>query len=77
MDLHTVSPALAAAIFETGVLLVGEQDHATELRRRLTAPESEIQSPRERLDAALDRIDDHLDESDTGVSATGDAADDE
>ena len=76
VDLHMVSPALAAAIFENGVLLVGEQDHATKLRRQLTAAQSQQQSPRDRLDAALDRIDAHLDESDTGVPATGDAEDD-
>jgi predicted nucleotidyltransferase len=76
VDLHAVSPALATAIFETGVLLVGEQERAAELRRQLTAAESETQSPRERLDAALDRIDAHLDESDHGVPATGGAEDD-
>lgn len=57
VDLHTVSPTLAAAIFENGVLLVGEQEHATELRRQLAAADSEQPSPRERLDEALDRID--------------------
>ena len=76
VDLHTVSPALARAIFEKGVLLVGEQARAAELRRQLTAAESETRSPRERLDAALDRIDAHLDESDPGVPATGGAEDD-
>lgn len=71
VDLHAVSPALATAIFENGVLLVGEQGHATELRRQLTAADSEQPSPRERLGAALDRIDAHLGDSDTGVPATG------
>jgi predicted nucleotidyltransferase len=75
VDLHAVSPALTAAIFENGVLLVGEQEHATELRCQILAAESESQSPRERLDAALDRIDAHLDERDTGVPARGDAED--
>ena len=41
VDLPAVSPALATAIFENGVHLVGEQAHATELRRQLTAAESE------------------------------------
>lgn len=75
VDLHGASPALATAIFETGVLLVGEQEHAAALRRQLTAAESEQQSPRERLDAALDRIDDHLGD-DAGVPATGESEDD-
>jgi len=76
VDLHTVSPALAAAIFENGSLLVGAEEHAAELRRQLTARESDQQSPRDRLDAALDRIDDHLGDGDAGVSATGEAEDD-
>ena len=73
LDLHTVSPALAAAIFEQGILLVGEQAHATELRRQLTTPEADRQSPRDRIDAALARIDDHLADDDGGVSVGGDA----
>jgi predicted nucleotidyltransferase len=73
VDLHAVSPALAAAIFENGILLVGDHEHAAELRSQLTAFESEQQSPRERLNEALARIDAHLDESETGVPATGDA----
>lgn len=61
VDLQAVPSALAEAIFETGVLLVGEEAHAAELRRKLTASGSDQPSPRERLDAALDRIDAHLD----------------
>lgn len=76
VDLHAVSPALAAAIFENGVLLVGAAEHAAELRRQLTARESDQQSPRDRLDAALDRIDDHLGDGDAGVPVTGEAEDD-
>lgn len=75
VDLHTVSPALAAAIFEKGVLLVGEEEHATELRRQLTAHESDQQSPRDRLDAALARIDDHLSDDGAGIPATGNTED--
>jgi Nucleotidyltransferase domain. len=76
VDLHTVSPALAAAIFENGVLIVGTVEHATELRRQLTARESDQQSPRDRLDAALARIDDHLGDDGAGVPAAGDTKDD-
>lgn len=76
IDLHTVSPALAAAIFADGVLLVGEQEHAAERRRQLTAAESEQPSPRERLDAALARIDAHLGDGDAGVAVTGESEDD-
>lgn len=76
VDLHAVSPSLAEAIFEQGVLLVGEAEHATELRRQLTARESDQPSPRDRLDAALARIDDHLGADGAGVPATGDAEDD-
>jgi hypothetical protein len=57
---------------------VGDQEHATALRRQLTAtePESEQPSPRERLDAALARIDAHLDSDDAEVSLTGTVDDD-
>lgn len=78
VDLHTVSPALAEAIFEHGVLIVGDEEHVAALRRQLTAtePESEQPSPRERLDAALARIDAHLDESDSEGPVTGTTEDD-
>ena len=76
VDLHTVSPALATAIFEKGVLIVGTAEHAAERRRQLTARESDQPSPRDRLDAALARIDDHLGDDRAGVPATGDAEDD-
>jgi predicted nucleotidyltransferase len=76
VDLHTVAPPLAAAIFEDGVLLVGDTEHATELRRQLTASGDDQQSPRDRLDAALERIDHHLGDGDAGVPAAGEAEDD-
>ena len=76
VDIHTVSPALATAIFEDGVLLVGDHEYAAELRYQLAAAESEQPSPRERLDSALARIDAHLDDSDAGVPASGTAEDD-
>ena len=75
VDLRTVSPSLAAAIFESGVLLVGEAEHAAERRRQFTARGSDQQSPRDRLDAALARIDDHLSDDGAGVPATGDTED--
>jgi len=77
VDLHAVPPALASAIFETGVLLAGDHERAATLRRELTASESETRSPRERLDAALGRIDAHLDDGGTGVPVTGESTDDE
>jgi predicted nucleotidyltransferase len=76
VDLHSVSPPLAAAIFEKGILLIGDAEHAAVRRRQLTAGESNQQSPRDRLDAALDRIDDHLGDSDAVVPATGESDDD-
>jgi predicted nucleotidyltransferase len=76
LDLHAVSPALAESIFEHGILLVGEEAHATELLRELTIPEADRQSPRERIDGALARIDDHFADDDGGVSAGGETEDD-
>lgn len=68
VDLQTVSPELAEAIFDQGVLLVGDPEHAADLQRQLIVPASSDQSPRERLDAALARIDEHL--GGTAVTAT-------
>ncbi|MFB6252708.1 MAG: nucleotidyltransferase family protein [Halobellus sp.] len=73
VDLHAASPELVSAVFEHGILLVGDPTHAEELRRRLSATGKESQSPRERLDAALERIDAHLDGGQTGVPAAGDS----
>ncbi|WP_050033568.1 type VII toxin-antitoxin system MntA family adenylyltransferase antitoxin [Halorubrum halophilum] len=76
VDLHAVSPPLATAIFENGILLIGNSDHAAERRRELTTDENDQQTPRERLDTALDRINDHLDTDDSGLPATGEVESD-
>ncbi|ELY56269.1 nucleotidyltransferase protein [Natronococcus amylolyticus DSM 10524] len=60
VDLQRASPELATTIFDQGVILIGNPEHATSLRDQLTSTESSIQSPRERFDAALTKIDDHL-----------------
>lgn len=73
VDLHAVSPAFAEAIFETGVLLLGDQERAAELRRQITATNTETQTPRERLDAALARIDTHLESADDQVPVSGES----
>ena len=67
IDIQTLSSDIAEAIFEQGVLLIGEQNHARELRHRLTGLETDERSPRERFDTALARIDEHL----GTVAATG------
>lgn len=76
VDLNTVSQPLATAIFENGILLVGNSDHVAELRRELTANENDQQTPRDRLETALDRINDHLDTDNSGLPATGDVESD-
>ncbi|OYR80474.1 hypothetical protein DJ71_04385 [Halorubrum sp. E3] len=76
VDLNTVSQPLATAIFEKGILLVGNSDHVAELRRELTANENDQQTPHDRLDTALDRINDHLDTDNSGLPATGDVESD-
>lgn len=73
VDLHTVSPALASSIFDQGILLVGDAEHAAELRQQLTTATADTRSPRERLDSAMARIDAHLDGDDTSMSVTGDS----
>lgn len=70
VDIHTLSPQVAQAVFEHGVLLVGDQSRAVELRRRITAPPTE-RSPRERFDAALAKINEHL--ATPGTPATDEA----
>lgn len=60
VDLRTASPELLEAVFDQGVLLVGDPERAAALRDELTAGPSADRSPRERFDAALARIDEHL-----------------
>lgn len=73
VDLHAVSPALTATIFDHGILLIGDQERADELRRQATVADSETQSPREQLDTALARIDTHLGDDDIAVPVTGES----
>lgn len=73
VDLHTVSPALASSVFDTGILLVGDEKHASELREELTAGEADRQTPRDRFDSALARIDTHLDGDSSAVPVAGDS----
>lgn len=77
VDLHTASPALASSIFDTGVLLVGDERHASELREELAASEVDRQTPRDRFDSALARIDSHLDGDSSAVPVAGDSDGDE
>ncbi|WP_136592547.1 type VII toxin-antitoxin system MntA family adenylyltransferase antitoxin [Salinigranum halophilum] len=60
VDIHTLSPRVAESVFDEGILLIGEMDHAKELRQRLTDTSTDEQSPRERFDNALAKIDHHL-----------------
>lgn len=60
VDVHTLSPTLARTVFEDGVLLVGTQTRAAELRTQLESDGGDDQSPRERFDDALRKIDEHL-----------------
>jgi predicted nucleotidyltransferase len=76
VDLNTVSQPLATAIFENGILLVGNSDHVAELRCELTTNENDQQTPRDRLETALDRINDHLDTDESGLSATNEVESD-
>ncbi|ELY61676.1 type VII toxin-antitoxin system MntA family adenylyltransferase antitoxin [Natronococcus jeotgali] len=68
VDLQIASPELAATIFDHGILLVGDPNHATALWDQLAETESSSQSPCERFDAALTKIDEHL--SGSAVTAT-------
>lgn len=75
VDVHTVSPAFAESIFEDGVLVVGDEEHAADLRRTLTADETGDPAPRDRLDAALSRIDAHLGRNESAVRMPGEPDD--
>jgi len=68
VDVHTLSPAVTEAVFEQGVLLVGDQTHADKLHKQVTDSKSEELSPRDRFDTALAKIDEHL--GGTAVTAT-------
>lgn len=60
VDLRTVTPTLAATVFDQGVLLVGDRDRVRALRDELAATDSTDRSPRERFDDAIAKIDEHL-----------------
>lgn len=60
VDVHTLSPPLARVVFEEGVILVGSERRAEELREELGADIERDRSPRERFHEALRRIDEHM-----------------
>lgn len=76
VNINTVSPALAASIFDHGLLLVGELEHAIERRQAIVGDETETQSPREQLDASLAGTDAHLDGGEAEVPVSGRSEDD-
>jgi predicted nucleotidyltransferase len=59
LDVHMLSPGVAKAVFEDGVLLLGSPERVAELRETLPTGDDD-RTPGERLDDALGRIDDHL-----------------
>jgi hypothetical protein len=59
VDVHTLGPDFAAAVFEHGTLLLGDDNRFEELRERLTTDRGD-RSPAERFDEALRKIDEHL-----------------
>lgn len=69
VDIESISPGVAEAILEEGVLLVGEQEWAENLLSRKANSSTETRTPHERFDAAIEKIDEHLD-TDSTVRAT-------
>jgi hypothetical protein len=59
LDVHMLSPGVAKAVFEDGVLLLGSPERVAELRETLPTGDDD-RTPGERLDDAVRRIDDHL-----------------
>jgi uncharacterized protein len=75
VDLRTLPPTVAASVFEHGVLLIGEQNRAAELRAQLTTPQTEpTQSLRQRLDEALSKIKTHLTPTENDTEAVSQRA---
>lgn len=60
VDVHTLSPLLARVVLEDGVIVVGSERRAEQLRSELSADGDRDRTPRERFDEALRRIDEHL-----------------
>jgi predicted nucleotidyltransferase len=59
VDVHSVSPSLARAVLESGILIYGEPDGLAWLREAAdTGPDPN--TARERLDDAIERMDEHL-----------------
>lgn len=61
VDIQRASPSLARSVFDEGMLVVGTEEDARELRERLVNDtEDEDRSPAERFDEILTSIDEHL-----------------
>jgi predicted nucleotidyltransferase len=59
VDVNTLGPDFAAAVFDTGRVLLDDDQRVDELREELTAGRDD-RSPKERFDDALRKIDEHL-----------------
>jgi len=61
VDLRCASSSLARSVFDEGLLVVGTEEDARELRERLVdGAEDDGRSPAERFDEILTSIDEHL-----------------
>lgn len=59
VDVHTLGPDVASAVFEQGILILGDEDRFQDLGERLTSDRDD-RPPAERFDEALRKIDEHL-----------------
>lgn len=59
VDIHTLGPDVASAVFENGTVLLGDEARFQELGEELTNGRDD-QPPAERFDDALTKIDEHL-----------------
>jgi predicted nucleotidyltransferase len=59
VDIHTLGPDVASAVFENGTVLLGDEARFQELGEELTRGRDD-QPPAERFDDALAKIDEHL-----------------
>lgn len=75
VDVQNVSPGVAKAILEEGVLIVGDRANAENVLKPKADSSSETRTPRERIDTALGKINEHLG-TDSAVAASEDLSGD-
>lgn len=56
VDVHSLTPQFARAVFDTGVVILGDDEHRAALERDLAADTLSVDDARERVATAVERL---------------------